>query len=359
MKKFQFFSSTKQLKKLWLLNLLHNTQQLTQEELARKIGITKSMVNRYLKLFKKEALLSGNYNLQLTKKGVATLYNLSNQYQEELNQLHNFIESEVNEYQELGMSEIRIAAIKSLGSMLPYLANELGILKDYSLKFNTTYYPTGQDLMQDFIEQDYDVGLLGIVPAFLWRTSGLPINIRAVINKGGHAIIAKDNIHSLEELTDKTVFVPLINDSVSDNLLKKLCQQKKIELNTKDMRELDFDLKDLINGNFDFDKVDALLLWEPYIGYLLMKNENLHLIYDFKEYHQDYSANVMISSQDKLDSNLTNLIEEIFKDTISEINNKPDLVIKKLSDFYNIETGIIKSALKRVEYTYIKEWEDE
>ena len=358
MNDFNFFDSKKKLKKLWLLEKLYQEPQLTQYDLADEVGITKGMVSRYIKEFKKEGLLANEGKYKLTKPGISLLFELRKKYKNELAEMHKFINQERQKYQELNISQIKIAAIKSLGAMIPFLARKLEVMSDYPVEFEVDYYQSGQHLMENFTSQNYDFGILGIVPAFLWQASGTTINIEAKVNDGGHAIIGRDWIHSLADLEGETVLVPEINDSVSDNLLKKVSNQKDIHLKRVDFSDLGVNWKQLLTDKNSFSQVDAVLLWEPYISYILHTVDNFHLIYDFQNYHQDYSANVLISNSKQIEVNIQEIIFELFRETIDKIKKNKKEVINHLSEFFQMENSVINSALKRVEFKYSKKWEE-
>ena len=359
MENYDFWNSTKKLKIFWILELINIKNNFTQKDLANKVNISKSMANRYLQKLKKDKIIDSKEDIVLTKKGKKSLQILRNEYYNELLKMENFIDSEKDKYSKLSKIDLKVATIKSIGSLLPNIAKKLNLHNEYSINLDIITYIDGEELMENFLNKNFDLGFLGIVPAFLWKSTGTNINIEAELNTGGHSIIAKNNIYNINDLEDKVILVPRKNDSVSDNLLKRIIQKHKIDIKRIDFNDLNISYSDLM---YDFNKYssdfDALLVWEPYISYLLYKNTDYKIIHNFDKEKQKYLSNIMITNNNKNNINefTLSLIEYLIKSTIQEVksNNK---VLAILANEFNMNKDIIKKSLDRINF-YYKKWEE-
>mgnify|MGYP006299780263 CR=1 FL=1 len=102
-----------------------------------------------------------------------------------------------------------------------------------------------------------------------------------------------------------------------------------------------------------------MLLWEPYVSYLLNKNNNFSIIYSFDIESDKYVSNVMIKNNNKfnLNESVLSLFIDLIKNTIDSINNYDENILNVLSSIFNLEREIIKNSLKRVNFNY-KKWEE-
>jgi len=352
-----FLDSTKKLKELKIIENINKNPQQTQQELAENINISKGMINRYLKdLISRDLIKELKSKKQLTTSGKKYFHNLRLDYYQELLILDKDLKNEISKYGSLIKNKVKIAAIKSAGSFLPQLVYDLNIIDNYPFDLDITYFANGYELMEHFQSEKFDLGFLGVVPAFLWKSTGAKIEIIAEANRGGHAVIARKEISSIKDLNNKTVLVPRKNESVSDNLLKKLVRETNIKINRVEFKDLNLSVDDLKNKFNELEQIDALLLWEPYLSQILNFYPELKLIHKFEA--DQYTSNVMIIPENNnLDKIHLDLIEEMFKEAAENIVIENKKVLSSMSNFFKMEKDIIKHSLKRIEFNYQK-WEE-
>lgn len=346
----EFFSVTKDYRVLRLLDTISKSKNMTQESLGERIGVSKGMINRYIKELRNNNILCQGV-LELTDEGMTRLLDLRSKYYDEITKLNLIFSNELNLMNNENKKEIKIAAIKSLGTMLPFLAKELGILNKYPIDFHINYFDNGQGLMEKFMCDDYHLGLLGVVPAFLWKSSGASIELKAHINKGGHCIVGK-NIDNILDLNNRLIMVPQINDSVSDNLLKKLCKEYNIGVNKVSLKDYHNNLDSLITNDNYLRDIDAIILWEPYISHILKNNSNFKVVYDFTKNREEYLSNVLIANNELADENQMLLIKNALLETVDTINKDKNLVAEKLEKFFHMDKETLVHGLEKVNYIY-------
>lgn len=361
MDRFSFIKTSKKFKLFMLLEYINKNPRATQQEIADEINVSKGIINRYLhkQIDLENIKKNKEQDYVLTLKGKKKLQKLRNDYYKELFKIDEFIKTEKRKYNNLSNNKIKVATIKSLGGLLPYLAANIFNSVDYSIDLEVQVFKDGEELMENFIKNEFDIGFLGVVPAFLWKSSGANINIEAEINTGGHSILAKNDIKNIKELNERNVLVPRKNDSVSDNLLKKVSQKYDLNINRLEFNDLDLNLSSIIDSFDIIDEIDALLLWEPYSTYLLDKHKNISRIYDFASKDDHYISNVMISNLNKeFDNELSfSLFEELLINTIELVIEKDSEVIKNLADYFEMDKNVIKKALNKISFDY-KKWEE-
>ncbi|MFW5889482.1 MAG: hypothetical protein ACOCUD_03780 [Bacillota bacterium] len=361
MERFSFIETSKKFKLFMLLEYINTNPKSTQQEIADEINVSKGIINRYLHKQIDIGNIKKNKNKDfvLTIKGKKKLQKLRNDYYKELFKIDEFIKDEKKKYSNLSDQKLKIATIKSLGGLLPYLSTKLYDLTEYPIDLDVHIFKDGEELMKNFIKNDFDIGFLGVVPAFLWKSSGAKIKIEAEINAGGHSILAKNEIESIKKLHDSNVLVPRKNDSVSDNLLKKVSQKYDLNIHRKEFDDFDLNLNSIIDSFDVIDEIDALLLWEPYSTYLLNKYTDISRIYDFTSKDDHYISNVMISNINKnFNNNLSfSLFEELLVNTIKLITEKDNNLIKVLADYFKMEEKIIRKSLNKISFNYEK-WEE-
>ena len=95
LKNLRFFNPTSELKILLLLEQIQNTNNITQDKLARYIHSAPSMINTYIKQLEKEGFLVKNKKTKrnveyvITKKGIGRKNYLLVTYMNELIELYN------------------------------------------------------------------------------------------------------------------------------------------------------------------------------------------------------------------------------------------------------------------------------
>jgi DNA-binding MarR family transcriptional regulator len=97
----QFFRPTRTMRELFLMLSLDNTRRMSQHELARKVSVSSSMANNYMKALKRRGLIAvhGNTNrcmkYALTPKGRANMARFMSMYSMEIARFYSIAKREV------------------------------------------------------------------------------------------------------------------------------------------------------------------------------------------------------------------------------------------------------------------------
>jgi len=256
---------------------------------------------------------------------------------------------------------IRVGVIKALGTVTPYVTQELDLYAKKGIKVKFIDFADGTAVGEAFAIGGIDIGYGGIAPAAVWQSKGVNYKVVASANGGGHIILTRDNsgINSVADLRGKKLSAPSAG-TVTDVLLRDYILPqaglKPSDLNIiAPVKPADMAVALYVNK-----EVDAILTWEPFAAQAEATYDNVKVLYNSPQEIKKatgenafYAVNVITASQDLIDKHrelLQNFLE-VNAETIKYINSDPgaDAIIAKI---LNLNENIVKSARNRIDYTY-------
>lgn len=256
---------------------------------------------------------------------------------------------------------IRIGSNRALGSITPYVAEELGFFAERDVKVEVIEFGDGTTLMEAMSAGELDMAICGVTPAAIWNAKGINIRVIASANAGGHVILSrKENaISSAEDLIGKKLATPNVG-TVTDTILRSYILKNR-GINPDDitiitgMKPADMTTALMVSG-----EVDAILTWELFASEAMEKYDNAMIVYDAAaEIREDtgaehfYPVNVLIVSE-KFRTEHQDSLQKAFEAmelATDYINEKPEEANKTIASLLSLDTSTVAAARGRVEFT--------
>lgn len=256
---------------------------------------------------------------------------------------------------------IRVGSNRALGSITPYVAEEMGLFEDQDAKVEVIEFGDGATLMEAMSAGELDMAICGVTPAAIWNAKGINIRVIASANAGGHVLLSKkeDNISSVEDLIGKKLATPNVG-TVTDTILRSYILKNK-GINPDDitiitgMKPADMSTALMVSG-----EVDAIMTWEPFASEAMAKYDNAMIMYDVAaEIKEDtgaehlYPVNVLIVSE-KFRTEHQDSLQKTFEALVAAteyINEKPDEANQTIATLLSLDTNTVAAARERVEFT--------
>jgi NitT/TauT family transport system substrate-binding protein len=263
-----------------------------------------------------------------------------------------------------GNAPIRIGTNRALGTVVPYVANDLGLYQKQGLRAKIVDFNDVTTLMEAFSSGQIDVAMLGIAPSAIWQAKGVPLKVVASANGGGHVLMTRQGtgIHTLGDLAGKKVATPKPG-TVTDTLFRASLMRDIAHLDPdKDIQIVpNMAAADMPTVLFASREVDAAITWEPYASQAEAKYKNAVVLYDAaaewrKSHPADkdfYPVNVVIARQDLID-NHPDILRKFLSAhvaTIDYINRHPAEANPLIATALQLDPAIVTAARRRIDFT--------
>lgn len=87
--------------------------------------------------------------------------------------------------------QLRIGTLKSMATVHPYVAAELGLFDKEGISYRIYSFGTTPALMEAMAAGEIDVAYASVLPTMIWRGNGVDLRIVAGASKGGDIIVAR------------------------------------------------------------------------------------------------------------------------------------------------------------------------
>ena len=256
---------------------------------------------------------------------------------------------------------IRIGSNRAIGTITPYLAEELGYFEGKDYQIEIFEFTDGAALMEAMAAGELDIGIVGISPVATWNAKGLDVRVVASANGGGHVIVSttERGFSSVADLKGKVIAGPSPG-TVTDTLLKSYIFPKYSM--TSDDVTIITGMKgaDMVTTLVNTDEVDAIVTWEPFISMAELTYDNIQVLYDASEEWLSggkaglFSLDVIAAMGDFFDNHekeLNDILNTIEK-TVDYVEDNPEEANAKIAGLLDLETAVVERALKRSQLTF-------
>lgn len=257
---------------------------------------------------------------------------------------------------------IRIGSNRALGSITPYVAEEMGYFEESGIKVDVIEFADGTTLMEAMGAGELDMAICGITPAAVWQMKGVGLKVVASANAGGHVILSRqeNQVTDVADLVGKKLAMPNVG-TVTDTILRSyILKNNNIspdEMNIiSGMKPADMATSLMVSG-----EVDAIMTWEPFASEALAQYDGVTIVYDTAiEMQHDtgsehfYPVNVWIVSDKFISTNEEKLINTLkaIKKANEYINENQMEADKTIAKLLSIDQEVIAKARDRVEFTW-------
>lgn len=229
-------------------------------------------------------------------------------------------------------------------------------------QINTMNFPNGSLFMDALSTGQIDVGYVGPGPVLNRFLQGGEVVLISNASRGENVLVVRNDIefNDIKDLEGKIVATPSTG-CTHDLILRKMLEENglAVEENGGKVKRIAQKPATMI-GLFQQKQIDAALVSEPWAS--LMEAEGVvRVVRDAKEvpWEGKMSAAVLVASRDFLDSNpeIIEKIIEAHEQSIEYINDNKEevvgIIFEQIKGITNqeIENDIIKSSLRRVEYS--------
>jgi NitT/TauT family transport system substrate-binding protein len=257
---------------------------------------------------------------------------------------------------------VKIGAIKALGTITPYIAQQKGFFEEAGISVEIVDFADGSALGEAFAASGLDIALMGVAPTATWQSKGVDLKIVASANGGGHVILTREDtgINSIEDLKGHIIAEPNPG-TVTDTLLRDyilpnagLDPEEDVQI-LSGLKPADMAASLAVTG-----EVDAIITWEPFSTQALQQYEGLKLLYDSAQVIKDatgaealYPVNVVSASGSLISENpdLLQSFMDAYKKTIDFINTDPG-ANAEIAKALELEEDVIAKSRERVDFTY-------
>ncbi len=261
-------------------------------------------------------------------------------------------------------SPIRIGTNRALGTVVPYVANDLGLYKKQGLHAQIIDFNDVTTLMEAFSSGQIDVAMLGIAPSAIWQAKGVPLKVVASANGGGHVLMTRQGtgINSIGDLSGKKVATPKPG-TVTDTLFRASLMRDIAHLDPdRDIQIVpNMAAADLSTVLFASREVDAAITWEPYASQAEAKYKDSVVLYDaaaewrrsHPAEHDLYPVNVVIARQDLIDHH-PDILRKFLSAHVAAIefiNAHPSEANQIIVNALHLDLAIVTAARKRIDFT--------
>ncbi|MBQ9156043.1 MAG: ABC transporter substrate-binding protein [Eubacterium sp.] len=240
--------------------------------------------------------------------------------------------SDNNQADSAEAATIRVGSIKALGTVTPYVSEELGYFEEAGINVEVTDFSDGTALAEAFAAGELDIGLFGIAPAATWFSKGVDMQVVAGANGGGHVVLVTkgEGIDSVADLKGKIIAEPGLG-SVTDTLLRDhILKNAGLDAEKDVTSQPGMKPADMATSLYATGEVDAIISWEPFVTQAQQQyGDDVQILYDSAleiqaETGSDsfYPVNVVAASGDYI-ANHADILQKFvdsYKKTVDYIN---------------------------------------
>src|SRR5512133_4143531 len=162
---------------------------------------------------------------------------------------------------------LRVGTNRALGTVTPYVGQARGLFQARGVTLDLVDFSDGSTLMEAFAAGRLDIALQGIAPAAIWQAKGVPLEVIAAANGGGHVLLTRADagIADVAGLRGRKVGTPK-QGTVVDTLFRAHVAAELARLDPeKDLTVIPgLAPADLPAALFVAREVDAAITWEPF-----------------------------------------------------------------------------------------------
>jgi NitT/TauT family transport system substrate-binding protein len=259
---------------------------------------------------------------------------------------------------------IKIGTNRALGTVTPYVGKAEGLFAKRGVSAEIVDFTDGSTLMEAFASGQLDVALLGIAPATIWQSKGVPLKVVASANGGGHVLLTRSDtgIRTVKELKGKKVATPKPG-TVTDTLFRVHIAGERAGLDPEKEIQIVPGVApaDMAAALFVAREVDAIITWEPFAAQAEARFKNVRVLFDAAaEWKKGkpksapfYPTNVVIARQSFIDQRTSELERFLsaYAETIDFINGKPKEANAVIGREIQLDPETVAAARKRIDYT--------
>ncbi len=259
--------------------------------------------------------------------------------------------------------ELQVGVIKALGTVAPYVSEDLGFYDDTKVNLTLTEFSDGSALMEAFAAGEIDVAICGIGPIANWYTKGIDVQVIAAANGGGHVIVTRNDtgIRSVEDLAGHSIAEPNPG-TVTDTLLRSyILKNAGLDPETDVTLVPGMKPADMAIALFDTQEVDAILTWEPFVAQAEETyGDDLVIVYDSPnelkaDFGEDtfYAVNVVAASGDAIAQKEDALAAFLsgYEEGVTYLNNEAD-ANAEIAKLLELDEAVVERARTRIDYNY-------
>lgn len=256
---------------------------------------------------------------------------------------------------------IRFGSNRAIGTVTPYLADELGYFEGKDYKIEILEFADGAALMEAMAAEELDIAIVGISPVATWNAKGLDVRVVASANGGGHVIATKkeNGFSSVADLKGKVIAGPSPG-TVTDTLLKSYILPK-YSMTSDDITVITgMSGADMVTTLINTDELDAILTWEPFVSMAELTYDNIDVIFDSAEewiadgHEELYPVNVIVASGEFCDTHEKELKDVLLtiEQTVDYVYANPDIANAKIAALLELDVAVVEQAMQRSKLTY-------
>lgn len=261
-------------------------------------------------------------------------------------------------------NHIRIGTNRALGTVTPYVARDLGLFEQQSLRAEVIDFDDVTTLMESIASDRLDVALVGISSPAIWQQRGLAVKIVASANGGGHVLLTRANtgIRTLADLRGRKVATPKPG-TVTDTLFRAHLLHDLGGLDPEHDVTIvpNMAAADITTVLYVSHEVDAAISWEPFASQAEAAYKDHVVVYDaaveWRRLHSDqahlYPVNVVVASQKFIDRHPETLRRFLtaYSQAVAYINQDPEQADAIISSETQLDESVVKAARRRIDYT--------
>lgn len=261
------------------------------------------------------------------------------------------------------LTTIRVGSIKALGTVTPYVSEELGYFEEAGLNVEISDFSDGTALAEAFAAGELDVGIMGIAPTATWFSKGLDLQVVAGANGGGHVVLVKEGsgIDSVADLKGKVIAEPGLG-TVTDTLLRDhILKDAGLDAESDVTFQPGMKPADMAVSLYATNEVDAIISWEPFVTQAQQQyGDEVKILYDSaaeiqKETGSDsfYPVNVVSASGDLINNHTETLQKflDVYKQTVDYINTDEG-ANALIAEILEQEEQTVADSRVRVDFNY-------
>ncbi|MEW6722113.1 MAG: ABC transporter substrate-binding protein [Candidatus Micrarchaeota archaeon] len=155
-------------------------------------------------------------------------------------------------YQSEEKADLRVGMLKTVDTIHPLIARDLGYYEDEGLSVSVHTFGTSPALAEAIAAGEIDVAYMSVVPAAIWKAKGTDITMLAGASRGGDMVCTRDGRTSGSiAISNKGTFTQTLYDYYVED---KFDYQPVYGIEPADMPTALLVTKD----------VDAAFVWEPF-----------------------------------------------------------------------------------------------
>lgn len=256
---------------------------------------------------------------------------------------------------------IRIGSNAAIGTITPYLAEELGYFEGKDYEIEIIEFTDASVIMEAMAAGEVDLGIGGVCPIATWNAKGLDARVVASANGGGHVVLTttEQDITSIEDLKGKIVAGPNPG-TVTDSLFRSYILPR-YGLTIDDMTIVTgMSCADMVTALANTNEVDAIVAWEPFVSMGELSYDNIQVLFDMaEEWTKDgntelYPVNVIAASGEFCDEHETELrdVLQTIEKTVKYVDENHAEACQKIADLLEMDADVIEHALERSKLTF-------